>query len=250
MINKNLGGNQIRSVNKLNKNMNFKGKKYDYFFLIIKKNKIKKIKLNYFTIYLLKKDNKAELFINKRKVNLKEGDCINFYNCNSNFLSSKNGKVELLVSGVFKKTREKSSINKIKKTKIYTVNKPWGNEKWLNGRGKYYAFKKIFLKSSFKTSLQYHRFKSETNLLYKGKAQLVYKKNKNVRNKQVKNEDIKKINLKPVTEIYVKPKILHRIIALNNINLFETSTPQLDDVVRVSDDDKRPSGFIKSEHRN
>ena len=250
MISKNCGGNTIRVVNKLNKDFNFKGKNYKYFFLILKKDEIKNIKLNYFTIYILKKGKNAELIINKKKFNLKKDDCINFYNCNLNSISSKKGKIEILVSGVTKKTKKKSSINIIKSKKIYTVNKPWGNEKWLNGRGKYYAFKKIFLKSSFKTSLQYHRFKTETNLLYKGKAQLVYKKNNKIKNNLVKNKDIKKRNLKPISEIYVKPKILHRIIALSNIDLFETSTPHLDDVIRVADDVNRPSGLIKSEHKH
>ena len=92
--------------------------------------------------------------------------------------------------------------------------------------------------------------KCETNLLYTGTAQLVYKKNKKVHNNKVRNKDLKKQNLKFVSEIFVKPSTLHRIIAKTNIQLFETSTPHLDDVIRVSDDRKRPSGLIKSEHKN
>ena len=35
----------------------------------------------------------------------------------------------------------------------------------------------------------------------------------------------------------------------SNITLFETSTPHLDDVIRVSDDLNRVNGLIKSEHK-
>ena len=98
--------------------------------------------------------------------------------------------------------------------------------------------------------MQYHRYKSETNLLYYGTAQLVYKNNKKIHNKKVGDKDLKKCNLKFVSEIFVKPNTLHRIVAKTDIHLFETSTPHLDDVIRVSDDLNRPSGLIKSEHKN
>ena len=50
--------------------------------------------------------------------------------------------------------------------------------------------KKIFLKKNFKTSLQYHNYKMETNLLFSGKANLVYKKNKKVNNNVVQKSDL------------------------------------------------------------
>ena len=85
--------------------------------------------------------------------------------------------------------------------------------------------------------------------MFSGKAQLVYKINKRIHNKKVQNKDLKKENLKFVSEIFVKPNTLHRIIAKTIIQLFETSTPPLDDVIRVSDDKNRPSGLIKLEHQ-
>lgn len=248
MITKNLGGNRARYLNVLRGNIKFSGSKYKYSHININ-DKEKKIKLNYFTVYVLSKKNKSQLLINKKVIKINEGDCINFYNQKINRFSSQSGDIKLLISGVKKNKKEKKRIELIKKNKLYTVKKPWGYEKWLNGRGKYYAFKKIFLKSSFKTSLQYHRYKCETNLLFSGKAQLVYKINKRIHNKKVQNKDLKKENLKFVSEIFVKPNTLHRIIAKTNIQLFETSTPHLDDVIRVSDDKNRPSGLIKLEHQ-
>ena len=80
-------------------------------------------------------------------------------------------------------------------------------------------------------------------------ANLIYKKNKKINNKYVQKKDlgVKKIN--PISSIFVEPKVLHRIQALSNITLFETSTPHLDDVVRVSDDLNRVNGLISSEHK-
>ena len=97
--------------------------------------------------------------------------------------------------------------------------------------------------------MQYHNYKMETNLLMNGVANLVYKKNRKIENKQVKTKDlgVKKIN--SISSIFVEPKVLHRIQAISNITLFETSTPHLDDVVRVSDDQNRVNGLIRSEHK-
>jgi hypothetical protein len=44
------------------------------------------------------------------------------------------------------------------------------------------------------------------------------------------------------------PGILHRLEAISDVLLYETSTPHLDDVVRVTDDSKRPHGRIEKEH--
>ena len=247
MITKNLGGNIVRCLNTLKSNIKFRSSKYNYFY-IETKDKEKEIKLNYFTVFVLSKTNNSKLLINKKIIKINEGDCINFYNHKINRFSSQSGNIKLLISGVKKNRKEKKKTEIIKKNKLYTVKKPWGYEKWLNGRGKYYAFKKIFIKSSFKTSLQYHRYKCETNLLLSGKAQLVYKINKRIHNKKVHNKNLKKENLKFVSEIFVKPNTLHRIVAKTDIQLFETSTPHLDDVIRVLDDKNRPSGLIKFEH--
>ena len=47
----------------------------------------------------------------------------------------------------------------------------------------------------------------------------------------------------------VTPPIVHRIEALTNIVLYEVSTLQVNDVIRISDDTKRTNGLIKSEHK-
>ena len=50
------------------------------------------------------------------------------------------------------------------------------------------------------------------------------------------NEDIKKRFIKSPSIIDVNPKTIHRIEAITDLILFETSTPHLDDVIRLQDD--------------
>ena len=60
----------------------------------------------------------------------------------------------------------KNTIFCTKEKDLYKVIKPWGSEVWINGLShKNYSFKKIKINKNTKTSLQYHNFKQETNLL-------------------------------------------------------------------------------------
>ena len=45
------------------------------------------------------------------------------------------------------------------------------------------------------------------------------------------------------------PGEVHRVYSEEDYIAYEVSTPQLDDVIRVQDENKRPSGLIKSEHK-
>ncbi|OGT37073.1 MAG: hypothetical protein A3F11_11635 [Gammaproteobacteria bacterium RIFCSPHIGHO2_12_FULL_37_14] len=131
---------------------------------------------------------------------------------------------------------------------MYRVEKPWGHELWINGQHPCYALKKIFIKTGTKTSLQYHNFKQETNVLFQGIAKLHYKKNLLVENDLVTSADIGTTVLEPNSVADVSPLTLHRLEAMTDILLFETSTPHLDDVVRVQDDSKRSHGRLVEEH--
>ena len=51
-----------------------------------------------------------------------------------------------------------------------------------------------------------------------------------------------------VIVIDVEPKTIHRIEAVTDLTLYETSTPHLDDVIRLQDDKSRESGLIQYEH--
>ena len=41
---------------------------------------------------------------------------------------------------------------------------------------------------------------------------------------------------------------IHRVFSIDSYTAYEASTAELDDVIRLQDDNNRASGFIKSEH--
>lgn len=131
---------------------------------------------------------------------------------------------------------------------FYTVVKPWGHEKWLAPRGHNYSLKEIFLKAGYKTSLQYHLEKEETNLLFKGKALLHFKNAGDVENSKVGAEHISSTTLGANDCVHITPNNIHRVESVKDVTLIEASTNHLDDVIRISDDSGRESGRIESEH--
>jgi mannose-6-phosphate isomerase len=130
----------------------------------------------------------------------------------------------------------------------YVVNKPWGHELWINGEHPVFSFKEVFIKKGFQTSLQYHNYKIEAALLYAGVCDIVYKRNDNVSNDEVQPEDLAVAQLAVMGKICVDPGTLHRMRAATDMYHYEVSTPHLDDVVRVQDDNKRGHGRIQAEH--
>ena len=61
-------------------------------------------------------------------------------------------------------------------TETKTVIKPWGQEKWIQqGQDNHsYVLKEIILNEGFKTSLQVHKYKAETNYILEGQGRLIY----------------------------------------------------------------------------
>jgi mannose-6-phosphate isomerase-like protein (cupin superfamily) len=164
-------------------------------------------------------------------------------------LTVQNGPVKILVAGTKTAHPDKKGLFFAKHADIYKVEKPWGHELWINGQHPCYALKEIFIKAGTKTSLQYHNLKQETNVLFQGTAKLHFKKNSAVENDHVTPADVTTADLGPISSVDVVPKTLHRLEAVTDILLYETSTPHLDDVVRVQDDSKRTHGRIEQEHR-
>jgi len=114
----------------------------------------------------------------------------------------------------------------MKKTPIKIKKKPWGEEIWFAHTEKY-AGKILRVKRGHQLSLQYHKKKHETQYLYKGRIQLTYGNSMlNLKTRILKQGD--KFDIPPYT--------IHRIKALKNSEIFEVSTPELTDVVRLMDD--------------
>lgn len=118
---------------------------------------------------------------------------------------------------------EKSTIF-LKKSQ--TKLKPWGHEIWF-AQTKHFAGKVLFLKKGHRYSLQYHEKKQETQYVYSGKIKFTYGPNQ---------EHLKQKILKPGDKIDILPYTIHRAQALKNSEIFEVSTPELDDVVKLADD--------------
>jgi len=104
--------------------------------------------------------------------------------------------------------------------------KPWGFELLFAHTPKY-AGKLIFVKKGHRLSLQYHEKKDESIYIYDGKALV-----------EIGGSDgrMESTMLEPGQCIRVPPLTRHRLQAVEDTTLFEVSTPELDDVVRVEDD--------------
>ena len=151
-------------------------------------------------------------------------------------------------------------IKKIQDVK--KIDKPWGYEKWIaDGSPNFkYALKEILFKSKFKSSIQFHEFKEETNYIQKGTGILHYSpnpinfekfKNGGYSDEEINNilENLKKEKLNPGMIFHIKPGIIHRVEAITDLTLIESSTIELDDVFRINDEWGRQDGKIVGEHR-
>jgi mannose-6-phosphate isomerase len=101
------------------------------------------------------------------------------------------------------------------------IQKPWGYEIWLAENEKY-AGKILHINKGSRFSLQYHKIKHETLYLYSGLCNITI------------NNTTSLMNAGDCQEI--KPGTVHRVEAINESELFEISTPELDDLVRLEDD--------------
>lgn len=107
----------------------------------------------------------------------------------------------------------------------YRVEKPWGYE-YIFAKTKKYVGKILFVKSGEELSLQFHRKKDESIFISKGHISIfVGDDTKNLREISMKNGD----------SFHIPPNMLHKMIALKNTFIFEVSTPEIKDVVRLAD---------------
>lgn len=104
--------------------------------------------------------------------------------------------------------------------------KPWGREVWFAHTDRY-AGKILEVKKGHRLSLQIHEKKMETQYLYKGKIKLYLGENENA---------LDEILLSPGESIDIPAGTIHRIEALEDSEIFEVSTPELDDVIKLADD--------------
>lgn len=143
---------------------------------------------------------------------------------------------------------------------IKKVMKHWGYELWIaDGVRTPYASKRILFKAGNRTSLQVHEQKFETNYVLSGTGVLHRSKEpldialfleKGMTSKQVEEYEatFDVIELKEGVVFDVSPGYVHRVVASTDLEFMETSTTELDDVIRLQDDQGRTHGRISYEH--
>jgi quercetin dioxygenase-like cupin family protein len=107
------------------------------------------------------------------------------------------------------------------------VEKPWGYELWW-ARTERYVGKILHLRRGESLSLQYHNVKDETILLQSGR--LLFETRSTGQ-----EGDLRRIEMKPGDVFHIPPGTLHRMTGLEDCDILEVSTPELEDVVRLED---------------
>jgi len=113
--------------------------------------------------------------------------------------------------------------------KIERVEKPWGYE-LIWAKTEKYAAKILHITKGKRLSLQYHQHKDEAMLVASGKIQVEIEK---------EGEKKKFLTLKAGECLHLPPLTRHRLTAFADADIFEVSTPELDDVIRLEDDHGR-----------
>ena len=108
------------------------------------------------------------------------------------------------------------------------VSKPWGYELiWAHTSR--YVGKILHINKGHRLSYQYHNVKDETIRLLSGSIEVETE----VEGKRTV------LNLQSGDCLHIVPLMRHRMIALEDSDVLEVSTPELDDVVRLEDDYER-----------
>ncbi len=111
------------------------------------------------------------------------------------------------------------------KSPVERVDKPWGYELRFI-RTERFAGKVLFIKAGSQLSLQYHDRKEEAFLVQEGRLELVLGK----------GDEQRVETLGPGDAWHVTPGTVHRFRGVSDCLLFEVSTPEMEDVVRIEDD--------------
>jgi mannose-6-phosphate isomerase-like protein (cupin superfamily) len=101
------------------------------------------------------------------------------------------------------------------------IEKPWGHEEWLVV-GQRVCMKRLVIAAGKRFSLQFHEVKEEAWLFTRGHG--------------VVTLGDRTLECRPGDVLHVRPGVVHRIEAKDEIELIEASTPELEDVVRLADD--------------
>jgi mannose-6-phosphate isomerase-like protein (cupin superfamily) len=106
-----------------------------------------------------------------------------------------------------------------------TVDKPWGHELiWAHTDR--YVGKILHVNKGESLSLQYHLVKDETIMVLAGRLLFEHFE---------EGQPPVRTELAPRQPFHITPGLRHRMTALDDCDIVEVSTPELDDVVRLAD---------------
>lgn len=108
---------------------------------------------------------------------------------------------------------------------VERIDKPWGYELILAHTERYVG-KILHVDAGHALSLQYHERKDETLYLFRGQFELVVEEEGEMIERTVREGE----------SYHIPPLTRHRMIAgPEGCDIFEISTPELDDVIRIED---------------
>jgi len=114
------------------------------------------------------------------------------------------------------------------RVRVETVAKPWGHEKvW--ARSDRYVGKIIHINAGHELSVQFHNKKDETIHLLSG--EIVYR----VQRDPSDQNQLDDVRLQIGESFRIAPGTVHQMVAVTDCDVLEVSTPETDDVVRLSD---------------
>ena len=108
---------------------------------------------------------------------------------------------------------------------MHRVEKPWGYELWW-ARTDRYVGKLIHINKGQALSLQYHNRKDETIYVQAGK--MLFEMGPSA-------DALERREMGPGDVVHVTPPTVHRMTAIEDTDIFEVSTPEVEDVVRLKD---------------
>jgi mannose-6-phosphate isomerase len=111
-------------------------------------------------------------------------------------------------------------------SEIKKVEKPWGHEIWW-ARTDRYVGKILHVKKGESLSLQYHNVKDETIMIQSGKLLFEHGPKDAAA--------LTKLEMNPGDVFHITTGTVHRMTGLEDTDVLEVSTPELDDVVRLED---------------
>jgi len=104
--------------------------------------------------------------------------------------------------------------------------KPWGHELIWAKTDKYVG-KILTINAGHSLSLQFHQKKEETIMMKSGRMDLLVG--------TLPNGELECVEMNPGDIYHIKPGLVHRMRAIDNCEVIEVSTPELEDVVRLED---------------